>query len=69
MHRLNAYTRPSEIMLESVKKYSTLRDGVFELLSVDKIMKYKVIVSTMQSASYLYGMGVPRGHFTVFNAK
>jgi len=66
MYRMNAHTREKTGVLPEVEKYSSFDEkmGVYDLESLEKILKYKVVIATLQTASYLYGMGVQRGHFS-----
>jgi len=68
MYRMNSYTREAKGVPPIVEKYSSFdrRMGVYDMDSIERILKYKVVIATMQTASYLFSMGVQRGHFTHF---
>lgn len=71
MFRLNAMQRSKNSVLISesqvdIMKYSSYNENlsVFDYPRPDKLQAYKVIVSTCVSSAVLWGLGVPKGHFT-----
>ncbi|KAI9352277.1 P-loop containing nucleoside triphosphate hydrolase protein [Zopfochytrium polystomum] len=79
MLRLNSYRRPLDYknnvpskVSKKVMEYSMIDESgpgkkIFKLpQSAEDVMKYRVVVTTAVSASFLYAMGVPRGFYTSF---
>lgn len=65
LFRLNSYARPFAKLLPSLRGYSLYNDNdVFAIPTLEKLMSYRVVVSTLISAGVPHALGVPRGHFT-----
>lgn len=65
LFRMNAPSRLKETLPLDLKDFSlTNNEGTFSVPPVERLMRFRVVVSTCLSASVPYGIGVPRGHFT-----
>lgn len=62
--RLNAYTRPLDDVAPELWPYSHSDGSFFCCPSLEKLLKYKVIVSTYLSAAILEAQDLKRGHFS-----
>lgn len=65
MFRLMAYNRERSCVDSKVMEYCLYRDG-FEVPTFDKLIQYRVIVSTLSMASKLYNIGFNDTHFDAF---
>ncbi|KAJ3047080.1 hypothetical protein HK097_000254 [Rhizophlyctis rosea] len=68
MLRFNAYKRAKEDVSTVVMPYTTWDDGkgCFELATLARVRKARIVVCTAIMAGVLYSMGVEKGHFTNF---
>lgn len=64
LFRLNAPSRPVELLPSPVRKFSSVLNGHFNVPDVAVLMQYRVIVSTCVSSSIAFAVGMPRGHFS-----
>ncbi|KAJ3555412.1 hypothetical protein NM688_g2589 [Phlebia brevispora] len=65
MFRFYAPSRHKNEVPGDLLPYAAINgDGHFTAPPVSRLKQYRVIVSTCVSASFAYGVGMPRGHFT-----
>ncbi|KAJ3568894.1 hypothetical protein NP233_g5410 [Leucocoprinus birnbaumii] len=69
LFRMYAPSRDEKQVPDLLKAYSFYRNNgasrpCFSVPSIDTVKKYRVIVSTLISASIVFGIGIPRGHFS-----
>ncbi|THH18849.1 hypothetical protein EW146_g2196 [Bondarzewia mesenterica] len=63
--RLYASSRPMASVPAELKEFTFVNpDGHFALHPKEKMLTFRVIVSTCVSASFAHGIGIPRGHFS-----
>ncbi|XP_039120023.1 probable RNA helicase SDE3 [Dioscorea cayenensis subsp. rotundata] len=62
--RLNATSRPYVDINPNYIRFCFFEDMVFKCPPLKALMRYRIIVSTYMSASYLYAEGIRRGHFS-----
>lgn len=68
LFRMNSYARPYKSLAENASiltDFSLYNDNkVFAIPPLEKLITYRVIVSTCISAGIPHGLGIERGHFT-----
>lgn len=64
MFRCNAALRDPITMPPDLGSYTFRSRNTYTMPSIDTLMKYKVIVSTCNNASFAYNIGMPAGHWT-----
>lgn len=64
LFRMNALSRPTDSLPVGLIPYSMIEDGRFNVPPIDQLQKYRVIVSTCISSSFIFSLGTTRGHFT-----
>ncbi|KAF8325174.1 P-loop containing nucleoside triphosphate hydrolase protein [Cantharellus anzutake] len=64
MLRLNAPTRRVSTLSQTLRSFSRIGDDAFLVPSLGEMSRFRVVVSTCSSASLVYAIGVPRGHFS-----
>lgn len=63
--RLNAFTRPlEEYQSDADLQFCFLENSSFSCPPLNKLMHYRIIISTYMSASQLYAEGIRRNHFS-----
>jgi helicase MOV-10 len=63
LFRLNATSRPKNLLPKNLIPYSQIDEMGFAVPNVATLSTFRVIISTCVSASMVHGIGVPRGHF------
>ncbi|KAF8916713.1 P-loop containing nucleoside triphosphate hydrolase protein [Mucidula mucida] len=62
--RLNSLTRKFKDLPKGLRSFSLYNDNnIFAMPTLEKVLKYRVVVSTCVSAGALDGLGVKKGHF------
>lgn len=64
LFRLNAATRPYADVDPNHIRFCFFNDLIFQCPPIRALLRYRIIISTYMSASYLYAEGVRRGHFS-----
>ncbi|KAJ0981677.1 hypothetical protein J5N97_009932 [Dioscorea zingiberensis] len=64
LFRLNATSRPYDDINPDYIRFCFFDDMVFKCPPLKALLRYRIIVSTYMTASYLYGEGIRRGHFS-----
>ncbi|TFY71299.1 hypothetical protein EVG20_g1692 [Dentipellis fragilis] len=65
LFRFYAPSRPKDTVPDGLLPFTcATRDGHFSHPPVPTLRRYKVMVTTCVSASFAFGVGIPRGHFT-----
>jgi helicase MOV-10 len=64
LFRFCAPSRLKKTIPEVVLPYTNLKDDVFVVPNKDKVLPYRVVVTTCLSASFAYNVGMPNGHFS-----
>ncbi|KDP40205.1 hypothetical protein JCGZ_02203 [Jatropha curcas] len=62
--RLNATSRPLDDVKSEYKRFCFFDEFLFKCPPLCALTRYRIIISTYMSASFLYGEGVERGHFS-----
>ncbi|XP_057961607.1 probable RNA helicase SDE3 isoform X2 [Malania oleifera] len=62
--RLNARSRPYDDVQPNHIRFCFCQELVFKCPPFKALMRYKIIISTYMSASFLYAEGIQRGHFS-----
>ena len=65
LFRLNSASREYSSLPKDLRDFSLYNgDHIFSVPPLDKMMTFRVIVSTCVSGGIPYGIGMPRGHFS-----
>lgn len=65
LFRFYASSRRKDDVPDELRDYTqTTRDGYFTIPTIPVLKHFRVVISTCVSSSFIYSVGVPRGHFT-----
>ncbi|ESK92581.1 rna helicase [Moniliophthora roreri MCA 2997] len=65
LFRLNAPSRFQRTVPEEIRPYTCPDGGIhYTIHSRQRVMEYQVVVSTCVSAAMVFGIGIPRGHYS-----
>jgi helicase MOV-10 len=64
LFRFYAPSRRKDLVLDELLSFAAISGGHFSVPPMSRMRRFKVVVTTCVSASFAYGIGMTRGHFS-----